>query len=118
MVTAAILTTTRVGPHHPPVKPPGWCRSDGFPRPSSARHGGAVSSFELALAGTAPAALSDLVRDRFGEVAVRAGPRRTVLEGSIADQAAVRALLGLVWDLGCEVRVLRVDADPVPVHTV
>lgn len=67
-----------------------------------------VSTFELALAGPVPAAVADLIRDRFGEVAVRHRSGRTVLEGRIADQAAIRALLDLVWDMGCEVRLLRV----------
>ncbi len=70
-----------------------------------------VSTFELALAGPVPWAVAEVIRDRFGEVAVRRRSGRTVLEGCIADQAAIRALLDLVWDMGCEVRLLRVATD-------
>lgn len=68
-----------------------------------------ISTFELALAGPLPRALTEAISDRFGRVAVRPRSGRTVLEGRIADQAALRALLDLVWDMGCEVRLLRVD---------
>lgn len=70
-----------------------------------------MSTFELDLAGPVPRAVADMIRDRFGEVAVRRLSGRTVLEGRIADQAAIRALLDLVWDMGCEVRLLRVATD-------
>ena len=70
-----------------------------------------MSTFELDLAGPVPRAVADMIRDRFGEVAVRRLSGHTVLEGRIADQAAIRALLDLVWDMGCEVRLLRVATD-------
>ncbi len=66
------------------------------------------SSFELALTSALPGTAADVIRDRFGEIAIHQRPGRTVLEGWIADQAAVRALLGLLWDMGCEVSSLRV----------
>ena len=71
-----------------------------------------VSTFELAVAGPVPGSVAAVIRDRFGDVAVRRRPGRTVIEGRIADQAAVRALLDLLWDTGCEVRLLRVATNP------
>ncbi len=66
------------------------------------------SSYELTLQGALPDTVAEVIGDRFGEVTIRRGSGRTVLEGRIADQAAIRALLDLVWDMGCEVRLLRV----------
>jgi hypothetical protein len=54
--------------------------------------------------------VAELIRVRFGDVTIRSDPGRTVLEGPIADQAAVRALLNLVWDAGGDVRLLRITA--------
>ena len=73
-----------------------------------------MTTFQLALAGPVPGALAERIRDRFGEVTVRPRTGRTVLEGRIADQAAVRALLDLVWDMGCEIRTLQIAAGSVP----
>ena len=69
-----------------------------------------TSKYHLALAGPVPRSVMELVRVRFGDVVVRSQPGRTVLEGLIADQAAVRALLNLLWDVGGDVRLLRVTA--------
>lgn len=66
--------------------------------------------YHLALAGPLPASVAGVIRARFGEVTIRSGPGRTALDGLLADQAAVRALLELVWDVGGEVRLLRVGA--------
>jgi len=69
-----------------------------------------TSRYRLALAGPVPRSVMELIRVRFGEVTVRSQHGRTLLEGVIADQAAVRALLNLLWDVGGEVRLLRVTA--------
>ena len=71
-----------------------------------------ASTFELALAGPVPGVVAEVIRDRFGDVVVRHRLGRTVLEGRIADQTAVRALLDLLWEIGCEVRMLLVATDP------
>ncbi len=78
-----------------------------------------TSRYHLALAGPVPTSVAELIAARFGHVTIRSDPGRsdpgrTVLEGLIADQAAVRALLGLVWDVGGEVRLLRVSASSGP----
>ncbi len=72
-----------------------------------------VCRYHLALAGPLPATVAEVIRVRFGEVAVRSSVDRTALDGLVADQAAVRALLTLVWDVGGEIRLLRVSADGV-----
>lgn len=68
------------------------------------------SSYQVALAGPVPELAADLVRQRIGPVTVRSQRGWTILEGLLADQSAVRAMLTLLWDLGCDVRLLRVAA--------
>jgi hypothetical protein len=53
--------------------------------------------------------VAGVIRARFGEVTIRSWAGRTALDGVLADQAAVRGLLNLVWDVGGEVRLLRVS---------
>ena len=72
-----------------------------------------VCRYHLALGGPLPATVADVIRVRFGEVAIRSSADPTALDGLLADQAAVRALLTLVWDVGGEIRLLRVSADGV-----
>jgi hypothetical protein len=67
-----------------------------------------VCRYHLTLAGPLPATVAGVIRARFGEVTVRSRAGRTALDGLLADQAAVRALVNLVWDGGGEVRLLRV----------
>ncbi len=67
-----------------------------------------ASRYHLALAGPVPAVVAEAIRGRFGDVTVRPDGPQTILEGPIADQAAVRALLTMLWDAGGEVRLLRV----------
>jgi hypothetical protein len=55
--------------------------------------------------------VAEVIRVRFGEVAIRSSADPTALDGLLADQAAVRALLTLVWDVGGEIRLLRVIPD-------
>jgi hypothetical protein len=47
-----------------------------------------------------PSAVIGNVQDRFDDVRVRTSPGRLVIECSIPDQAALRALLTQVWDVG------------------
>ena len=60
------------------------------------------------LAGRIPAARVELIRSRFGDMSLRTSRERTVLEGPVADQSAVRALLNLLWDTGSDIRSVRV----------
>ncbi|MDF2977466.1 MAG: hypothetical protein K0S40_2194 [Actinomycetospora sp.] len=70
------------------------------------------STYRLVVTGPVPGAVVERIRARIGEVTTRSTGGGTVLEGPIADQAAVRALLDLLWDAGGAVRLLRVtDGD-------
>ena len=69
-----------------------------------------TSRFELQVAGRLPRALTEAIGARFGEVAMRTQPNSTVLAGSVADQAALRSLLGLIWDTGGQ--VVSVQTEP------
>lgn len=71
-------------------------------------------AFHLIVAGPVPAILAEVIRDRLGDVTIRSDARRTVLQGQLADQSAVRALLNLLWDVGSDVRLLRVRAVAAP----
>ena len=67
-----------------------------------------ATTFELALADPVPDAVATVVGDRFEGITVGTRCGGTFLHGRIADQAALRALLDLVWDMGCAVLLLRV----------
>ena len=61
------------------------------------------STYLLVVAGPMPLVLSQTVQDRFDDVRVAAGGCHTVIECSISDQSALRALLTQLWDVGGEV---------------
>jgi len=61
------------------------------------------STYLLVVAGSLSAAFARTVQDRFEYVRVTAGRSHTVIECSIRDQSALRALLTQVWDVGGEV---------------
>jgi hypothetical protein len=69
------------------------------------------STYRLGLAGPVPAYLAEQIGDRFGPVTVSAACGLALLDGRIADQPAVRALLTLVWDAGGEIRLLVLSRD-------
>jgi hypothetical protein len=66
------------------------------------------STYCLVVRGPLPSALVGMVRDRFDDVRVCAAPAGLVIECSIADQAALRALLTQVWDVGGAVVLVAV----------
>jgi hypothetical protein len=57
----------------------------------------------LTLGGPVPASVLTDVRRRFGVVEVTKAPGRTEVRLRIADQAALRALLDVVWDASVDV---------------
>lgn len=59
-----------------------------------------------------PQALLDTIRVRFGEISVCREVHSTVLSAAIADQPALRAFLGTIWDSGGDVLLVVVDAVP------
>jgi hypothetical protein len=70
-----------------------------------------TSRFEVQVSGRVPQGLTGAIGARFGAINVRERPASTVLSGSVADQAAVRALLTLIWDTGGTVLSVTVDPD-------
>jgi hypothetical protein len=70
-----------------------------------------TSRFEVHVTGRLPRALSEAVVSRFGQVAVRKQSNSTVLNGNLADQAALRSLLSLIWDTGGSILSVTLDPD-------
>jgi hypothetical protein len=66
--------------------------------------------YRLVVAGTLPRLTETKIRDRFGDVSIASEATRTVLDGIVLDQAALRALLTLLWNGGGE--VLEVEPSP------
>jgi hypothetical protein len=62
--------------------------------------------YRVEIRGALPSGLSDELRRRFGEFAIHAEASRTVLSHLALDQAALRALLGLLWDVDSELRLV------------
>ena len=67
-------------------------------------------TYQLETRGPLPRIAQDQLRERFGDVRMQSDGDRTLMSGQCADQAALRAMLSLLWDLGVEVRV--VEATP------
>ncbi len=67
-----------------------------------------TSRIELQLSGRLPQELTEVICARFGDMAQSQQRGATLLIGSVADQAALRALLGLVWDNGGSVTSVAV----------
>jgi len=67
-----------------------------------------TSRFEVHVTGRLPQTLTQAISARFGEIAMCKQPNTTVLSGNVADQAALRALLGLIWDTGGSVLTVTV----------
>lgn len=57
----------------------------------------------VVVAGPVSAALSRTVNDRFEHVRVTASRSHTVIECSLRDQSALRALVTQLWDAGAEI---------------
>jgi hypothetical protein len=71
---------------------------------------GVTLRYEIRLSGRPPQAATGLIDSRFGTPIVYSDPPATVLVGTVADQAAVRALLTLLWD--ANIGVLSVAINP------
>jgi hypothetical protein len=64
-------------------------------------------AYRLEIRGPLPGIAREELRRRFGDVQVRLDGDRAVVSGLTADQAALRAALSLLWDLGLEVRLVQ-----------
>ena len=66
-----------------------------------------VLTYRLEIRGRLPRVAHEELRRRFGEVEVRSWGACTVVSGLTVDQAALRAVLSLLWDIGSEVHLVR-----------
>ena len=57
--------------------------------------------------GALPEAVRQELGGRFGAITVNRTGDRTILSGLPADQAALAALLRLLWDVGSELRLVK-----------
>jgi hypothetical protein len=64
-------------------------------------------TYRLEIRGPLPRLARNELRQWFGEFEVQSDGDRTVVSGLTADQAALRAVLSLLWDLGSEVRLVQ-----------
>ncbi len=72
-----------------------------------------TSRYRLLVTGRLPQTVQELVGDRFGPTAVVVTDARCTVVDIDADQAALRALLTLLWDVGQEVHsISRSDGHP------
>jgi hypothetical protein len=69
-------------------------------------------TYQLEIRGGLPRGVREELRQRFGDLQVRSQGDRTVLSGLTVDQAALRALLGLLWDVGGELHLVRATTPP------
>jgi len=66
------------------------------------------SRYHVLLAGPIPAWVAEVIMSRFGDLGVPTSQGGTVLDGFIADQSALRALLNLIWDSGGDIRLVSI----------
>ena len=69
-------------------------------------------TYRLEIHGPLPRVAHEELRRRFGDIEVRSEGARTVVSGLTADQAALRAVLSLLWDIGSEVRLVQASSLP------
>jgi hypothetical protein len=70
------------------------------------------SRYRIIVAGSLSQAAGQLITARFGPSAVIDDSRRDTTVELAADQAALRALLTMLWDLGHEVAILQPSGGP------
>jgi hypothetical protein len=64
-------------------------------------------TYRLEIRGPLPRLVQEELRRRFGDVEVRSQETWTIMSGLTVDQATLRAVLGLLWDVGSEVHLVR-----------
>lgn len=67
--------------------------------------------YRILVTGRVPDTLAEVIADRFGPVDVFAADTRRTVVDLVADQAALRAVLVLLWDVGHEVQLIHRRAD-------
>jgi hypothetical protein len=83
----------------------------GARRSTPGNHGVVTSLIEIQVAGALPQSMTAAMRGRFGPMDLVAVQGLTAVHGHIADQAALRAMLCLIWDGGCSVLSVVVGPD-------
>ena len=69
--------------------------------------------YDLEIRGRLPRGRHEELRQRFGDFFVHHDAYRTVLSNlTVVDQAALRALLDMLWDVGGELHLVRAIARP------
>jgi hypothetical protein len=68
--------------------------------------------YDLEIHGRLPRGTHEELRQRFGDSFVHCDAYRTVLSNLTVDQAALRTLLGVIWDVGGELHLVRAIARP------
>lgn len=72
-----------------------------------------MTCFEVHVTGRLPQGVTEAINTRLGKISTCQMPNSTVLNGSVADQAALRALLDLIWDTGGSVLSVTLNPEPV-----
>ena len=71
-----------------------------------------MTACEVSVRGRLSGSVEDVIRSRFGAVLARYGPGdSTTVLVTVADPAAQRALLTLLWDTGHDVLALRAEGE-------
>jgi hypothetical protein len=73
-----------------------------------------TSGLEVRVAGRLPQVLAEEIGERFEEVAIREERGSSLLCGTVADQAALRSLLTLIWDTGGAVLSVTLNPGTLP----
>jgi hypothetical protein len=68
-----------------------------------------ITDYRIEIAGPIPAGLATEIRSRFAPTEIRPVGRHVLIRTRTTDQAALRALLGLIWDVGAELHSITED---------
>jgi hypothetical protein len=75
------------------------------------------ATYQLAISGPLPERVRDALQRRFGNVPITEEQGRTVIGGFQADQATLRAMVTLLWDVGGDVVLLSSSTSGQPRNT-
>ncbi|RVX45211.1 hypothetical protein EDD27_7998 [Nonomuraea polychroma] len=66
-----------------------------------------TTNYQVEVRGVLPSGLNDELRRRFGAVVVQSDGDRTMLPNLAVDQAGLRAVLDLLWDVDGELLLVK-----------
>lgn len=93
-----------------------WCGDrppDSKGRSSHQQRSEPITDYRLDLSGPLPEGLIEEIPDRFDEAEIHVVGDGVSIRAGGLDQPALRALLGLLWDVGAQVRSIT-DVTPTP----